>query len=158
MITSGGQATSMPPRPRQVTLAGMQAIVGSVLALVAFVATMQQINSSAMTDVLRDVLDAPQAAQLGLTLESLRTLMKYTIMVLAVVSATTLVLGFYVLRRHRAARIVLSVVGVLVVLVTVVAGPTGWAVTLYVGVSVGLLWSGPARAWFAPDAGTQPRR
>lgn len=152
-------AVTTPPRPRQVTFGATQAIIGSALGLVLLIGSMEQLNSAAMNDVLRQVLDSPQASELDLTLESLRTLMKYAIMGLAVVSATTMVLGVFVLRRDRAARIVLTLLGGLVILITLLSGPSGWAVTLYVGLSLALLWSRPARAWFArstPSAAPPP--
>lgn len=146
---SDAGSTSSEPRPRQVTFAGTQAIIGSLLAIIMLIGAMQQLNGSAMTDVLRQVLDSPQAGQLQLTLDTLRTVVKYSIMGLAVLSVASLVLGFYVLRRDRGARVALTVVGGIVLLLTLLTGPTGWAVSLYIAISLGLLWSRPARVWFA---------
>ena len=149
--TGGGDVRRS--RPREVTLGGLQAVAGSVFAIVLLISTAQQLNGQQMTNTLADLVRSEQAATLGLTVESARTLVRYTIMVLAVLSVASLVLGFYVLRRHRGSRIALTVVGGVVALPALMAGPIGWLVTLYIGVSVFLIWSRPARAWFAPEGG-----
>jgi hypothetical protein len=69
--------------------------------------------------------------------------------VMGVLSVSSAVLGVFVLRRHRSARVALTVLGCLVALLTLFAGPTGWIVTLYIAASVAMLWSKPARAWFS---------
>lgn len=136
-------------RPRQVTLGGMQAVAGSVLALVLLMSTAQQLNGAKMTDALTQVVTTEQVAALDLTVENARTLLRYTIMGLSVLSAASLVLGIYVLRRHSASRIGLTVIGAVVGVIALLGGPVGWAATLYIGVSIFLIWSRPARAWFS---------
>jgi hypothetical protein len=131
-----------------VTLAGMQAVAGSVIALATLISTAQQLNGAQMTETLTKIVQQEQVRALNLTVESARDLLRYSIMVLSVLSAASLVLGIFVLRRHRAARVGLTVVGVLVGILLLVAGPVGWVGTLYIGVSIFLLWSRPARVWF----------
>lgn len=136
-------------RPREVTFGGTQAIVGGALATTLLIATAQQLYSSEMQDVLVQALDDPRASQVGLTIENARTMAKYAIMVMGVLSVSSLVLGIFVLRRHRASRVALTVLGSLVALMMLLAGPSGWLVTVYIAASLAMLWSGPARAWFA---------
>jgi hypothetical protein len=136
-------------RPREVTLGGAQAIIGGAVMTVLLIGVAQQLYSSEMHDALAKAIADPRARKLGLTIDDARTLAKYAIMVMGVVSVSSVVLGIFVLRRHRPSRIALTVLGALVVLVTAFAGPTGWVVTLYVAVSVAMLWSRRARAWFA---------
>jgi hypothetical protein len=131
-----------------VTLAGTQAVVGSLVALVVLVNGMQELYSTEVHDALTEIVESDEAEQLGLTLEDARTILRYSIMVLAVLSAASLVLGFYVLRRHRTSRVALTVIGSVVALLALAGGPAGWAVTAYIGVSLGLLWTRSARAWF----------
>jgi hypothetical protein len=142
-------------RPREVTLGGMQAVAGSVMALVLLVSTAQQLNGTDMTRTLTDIVRNERVSALDITVEGARTMLRYTIMVLSVLSAASLVLGVFVLRRHRSARVALTVIGGVVGVVALFAGPVGWAATLYIGVSVFLLWSRPARAWFS-DGTTTP--
>lgn len=144
-------------RPREVTVGGLAAVIGSVMALVLLVSTANQLHSSQVTKALTTVIKSEQAATLGLTLEGARELLRYTIMGLAVLSAASLVLGFYVLRRHRSARVVLTVIGSGVAALALLAGPVAWLVTLYIAVSIFLMWSRPARAWFAGSDGSTPR-
>ncbi len=132
----------------------MQAVIGSVTALVLLITTAQQLNDSQMTSTLTDLVKNDQAAALDLTVESARRLLRYTIMAMSVLSVTSLVLGFYVLRRHRSARTVLTVIGGFVAVLGLLAFPVGWIVTLYIGVSILLIWSRPARVWFSN--GTAP--
>ncbi len=142
------------PRPREVTLAGSQAVVGSVVALIVLVNGMQQLNSSEVNEALAEIVASDEARALDLSLESARTMLRYSIMVLAVVSVASLVLGVYVLRRHRSSRIALTIIGGSVALLCLAGGPVGWAVAAYVGISVALLWSKAARGWFSD--GTEP--
>ncbi len=135
-------------RPREVTVGGLAAVVGSAMALVLLISTANRLHSSQVTDTLREVIKNDQAATLGLTLDGAREVLRYTIMGLAVLSVASLVLGFYVLRRHRPARVVLTVIGGTVGVLALLAGPVAWLVSLYIGVSIFLIWSRPARAWF----------
>jgi hypothetical protein len=141
--------TADQPRPREVTLAGFQAVVGSVLALVLLIGAMQQLDSAEVREALAEIVAGEDAQSLGLTLETARTLLRYAIMVLAVLSAASLVLGIYVLRRHRASRIALTVVGGVAAVLCVLAGVTGLIMAGYIALSVGLLWTRAARSWFA---------
>jgi hypothetical protein len=136
-------------RPREVTLGGAQAIIGGAITTVLLIGVAQQLYSSDMHDALAKAVADPRARQLKLTVDDARTLARYAIMVMGVLSVSSVVLGIFVLRRHRPSRIALTVIGAVVAVVTAFAGPTGWVVTLYVVVSVGMLWSRPARAWFA---------
>jgi hypothetical protein len=151
-------APTLTGRPREVTLAGTQAVVGSLVALVVLVNGMQELYSTEVHDALTEIVESDEAERIGLTLEGARTILRYSIMALSVLSAASLVLGFFVLRRHRAARVALTVIGSTVALLALAAGPFGWVVTAYIGVCVALLWTKSARTWFGegrPDPPTQ---
>ncbi|MBA2715532.1 MAG: hypothetical protein H0U51_00430 [Propionibacteriales bacterium] len=139
-------------RPREVTVGGMQAVIGSAVALLMVFSVAQQLDSPTMQDALAQFGDDPRAASLNLTAEGVRSLMRYTLMALGVLSVTSLILGIFVLRRHRSSRIVLTVLGGFVAVASLPAGPSGWLVTAYVAVSLYLLWTKAARAWFAGSA------
>lgn len=152
-------APQRPPRPREVTFGGTQAVVGGALALVLVIGAAQQLYSHKMEDMLKQLVTDPHATQLGLTLADARTLTKVALMVMGVMGVTSSILGIYVLRRHRSSRLVLTVLGGLVAALTLFAGPTGWVVTLYIGGSLLMLWSKAARAWFSdapPTSGAGP--
>ena len=144
-------APKLTDRPREVTLAGTQAVVGSLVALVVLVNGMQQLYSAEVHEVLADIVATDEAETLGLTLEGARTTLRYSIMVMSVLSAASLVLGFFVLRRHRASRVALTIIGGVVALLCLAGGPLGWAVTAYIGLSIVMLWSRSARAWFRDE-------
>ena len=111
---------------------------------------MAQLQSTEMRDVLTDLLASEQAAGLDLTFESARELVKYALFVSGGFAAVALILGVFVMRRDRPSRLVLTVMGGMIAVVTVLGGPPAWILTAYVVVSVLLLWTKTARAWFAP--------
>ena len=145
---------SSPPsdaarRPREVTLGAIQAIIGSAVVLVFVLSVAERLDSGAVQEALTQLQQERQFRSLDITVEELRDLMRYALMAIGVVSVTSLILGIYVLRRHRASRVVLTVLGTGVAVVCLLGGPPGWVVTGYVAVSVYLLWTRSARAWFA---------
>lgn len=135
-------------------MGGSSAVIGSAMALVLLVSTAGQIDGQDMTDTLTGLVASDQAATLGISLEGARELLRYTIMVMGVLSVASVVLGVYVLRRHRGSRVALTVIGGLVAAASLAAGPAGWLITLYIGASVFLVWTRPARAWFAAGTGS----
>jgi hypothetical protein len=137
-----------------VTVAGVQIVAGSVLVLFLVFNAMAQLQSTEMRDVLTDLLASEQAAGLDLTVESARELVKYTLFVSGGFAAVALILGVFVLRRDRPSRLALTVMGGVIAVVTVLGGPAAWILTAYVVVSVSLLWTKAARAWFAPTQST----
>lgn len=139
-------------RPREVTVGGMQAVIGSAVALLIVFSVAQQLDSAPVREALTKFSEKPRPASLDLTIEGVRSVMRYTLMGLGVLSVTSLILGIFVLRRHRSSRIVLTVLGGFVAVAALLAGPSGWLVTAYVAVSLYLLWTKAARAWFAGSA------
>ncbi len=148
-------STDRGRRPREVTFAGVQIVLGSVLVLVAAFNGMAQLRSTEMREALNKMLQMEQAATLNLTLESARTLAKYTLLASGAAAAVSLVLGIFVMRRDRSARLALTIMGGLIGLVTLAGGPAAWVVTAYVGAAVLLLWTKAARTWFAPAKSEQ---
>ena len=76
--------------------------------------------------------------------------MRAGLTVAAVCAAAAAVLGFFVLQRSRGARLALSIVAVPILLT---APLTGGFVGALVAASTAVLWSGPARDWFAGRPG-----
>ena len=154
-MSEGNSGLTQRNRPREVTFAGVQTIVGSAMVLLLLVSLETQLNSSAMQEEFEKLLDDPRMDPLGLTVDKLRTLVHYSFMVMGVVAVTSLVLGVYVLKRHGPSRVVLTVLAVVVAAFSLFGGPGGWLLAGYVGFCSGLLWTKPARAWFkGATAGT----
>ncbi len=147
-MTADGRSPAR--RPREVTIAGFQIVVGSALVLFLAFNAMSQLQSSQMREILVDILESDEAAGLDLTLESARTLVRYSLLIAGAMAAVALVLGIFVLRRDRSSRIALTVMGALIAGVTLFAGPAAWVITVYVVASVLLLWTKAARLWFSP--------
>lgn len=126
------------------------AVIGSVMTLILTVSGMAEINSTAMKDTLRELVNDPRFAVLDMNIDEATTMMRVALMVMGGLSVVSLVLGIYVLRGHRSSRVALTGLGGLVALLFLFAGPGGWPITAYVGVSIGLLWTAKSRRWFRP--------
>lgn len=147
-------------RPRAVSVAGNIAVSLSSMMLLLLIVAMAQLNTAEATDELRNVLDDLARAGQHVSLDTFRTWVKVAISVLAVLSSTSLVLGWFVLRRHRGSRVALTVLGGVILLTMPLGwafvGPLGWLLAIAIAVSIGLLWSPSARAWFARDDKSGP--
>ncbi|MBA2523846.1 MAG: hypothetical protein H0V25_11040 [Solirubrobacterales bacterium] len=130
----------------------MLIVLGSAVFLLAVVTLSEALDGSTMQDTLTQLTTDPRFASLNLTLDGARSLVRYTLMVVGVLSATSLVLGVFVLRRHEPSRIALTALGSGVAVISLLAGPPGWALVVYVAAGVGLLWTSAAREWFTSAA------
>lgn len=92
------------------------------------------------------MLDTGSGTGLGLTLAEARAVIRWALFVAGAAAAATAVLGFFVLRRDRTARVALTVATVPLVLCAPFAGGFLAAV---VAASTAMLWTRPARDWFA---------
>ena len=136
-------------RPRQVTVSGFLTLFGSAFALVAVFQAVSELYSMQMSEFLRDLIRREELAAYDITVDGARGMLRYILIAIGVFAGVALVLGWFVLRRDRPARVVLTVMGGLTVLASLLGGPQLWFVSLYVGGAIMLLWSKPARAWFA---------
>lgn len=156
MSLQSARGTARSRRPWEVTVGATQAVIGSAVMVLAALTIAEQLDSSQMRSTLAQIVGDPRFAALSLTLDEARSLVKYLLMGIGVLSVTSLVLGVFVLLRHRASRISLTALGGAVAVLALFAGTGGWVVAVYVGVSVGLLWTRPARAWFAASSAGPP--
>ncbi len=152
---TGGRPAARP-RPRAVTISGVQTVLGCVVVLGLIISALGELYSARTSEVLRDAIESEQAASLDLTLDTARTITRYTLIGAGVFAGIALVLGVFVLRGDRAARIVLTVMGGLAIGVTLLAGPAVWVASGYVALSVTLLWTRRAREWFRPPSSERP--
>lgn len=134
-------------RPGQVTLAGWTTAAASVVLVLAAFQAMGHLNTVDEREQLASALNSGSGRQLGISVAEATRMVRVGLYVLGLASVVTGVLGLYVLQRHRAARVVLTVAAVPVVLTSAFAGML--ALGAVVGVGAGLLWTEPARDWFA---------
>jgi hypothetical protein len=147
------------PRPRQVTFGATLAVTGGLVLLFALVDLMTRLESLEVTQGLRDGLRSLRLTG-DVSVDQARDVMRYAIMVLAVFCAASVVFGIFTLMRDRVARVALTAVIGTIGVISLFGGPATWLISVYVGVSVGLLWSRSAREWFAgtytPGASGRP--
>ncbi|MFS3127265.1 hypothetical protein ACLM5J_02560 [Nocardioides sp. Bht2] len=143
------------PRPVQVTFSGWVILLGSVFALVSVYETVAGLRSIDTREGIVKALDEPPLNGMGLNLQEVLDFMHGTALVAGACAAAMAILGGYVLRRNRGARLGVTILAVPMFLSGMVAG--GFA-TSVVAIAAGLLWTAPARDWFDGKAPRQPQR
>ncbi len=134
-----------PARPRQVTLAGVMATVACVLLVLGLFDTMSGIGSTETQDSVEDFLSSAPGDRLGLDVDGVVDVLRGLVLLSGALSAAGAILAVYCMRRHRGARIGLSVVAVAMLFsTTFVAGLLPFVVAL----SASMLWRQEARDWF----------
>ncbi|MEO9322653.1 hypothetical protein ABFT23_04130 [Nocardioides sp. C4-1] len=144
-----------PPRPPQVTMLGSFVLGASaMLVLLAFDRVAALTTIEAQQDIA-DFLGTSSGEVLGLDADGMQTLIKAIWTFLGGAAVITSFLGWRVLQRDRGARLALSILVPLMLL----SGSVVWQVnatfsfdemlTILVAVSTLLLWTQPARDWFA---------
>lgn len=147
--------TETAPRPRQVTLASVVAGVGASLVLVNIFSVMADWGSAAVREEVEDALDGGPLGPAELSVDTALNLLRIMLMIVASGCVAAVVFAVYTVRRHRAARIGLTVLAAAWAVLSLALGLAG---LLLAGLAVGcviLLWSAEARTWFA--AGTPSR-
>lgn len=124
---------------------GWMILVGSVLVVFNVFEMLGGIRSLETREMLEEYLVDGAGSDLGWSVETGLSALRVTAMVAAVCAAAGAVLGWFVLRRDRAARTALTVLAFPLFATGVVAG--GFMSSL-VAASIVLLWMQPARDWF----------
>ena len=127
-------------------MAGWFVVVGSVFLVLSVFDSIANLNSVAVRDEVTKVLSSSTGDGLGLSVSQALTLMRVGLMVTAACAAAAAVIGVYALQRHRSARLALSVLAVPILLS---APLTGGLIGALVAAATLMLWSGPARDWYA---------
>ncbi|ROR92674.1 hypothetical protein [Nocardioides aurantiacus] len=138
--------SSTPARPRQVTTAAGLVIGGSLFLLVSVFDSITRLRSVDTRDSVTEALSSPAGEGLGLSVSQALELMRVGLTVAAVCAAVALVAGVFVLQKHRGARIALTVAAVPLLLT---APLTGGLLGALVAAATAVIWSGPARDWYA---------
>ena len=144
--------TNTSARPRQLTMAGCFVVGGSLLLLVSVFDSVANLNSVDTRDEVAQVLSAGGAG-FDLSVGQALTVMRAGLTVAGVCAAAAAVLGVFVLQRSTGARLALTIVAVPILLT---APLTGGLMGALVAASTAVLWSGPARDWFAGRPVRQP--
>lgn len=139
------------PRPRSVTLACVYGGLGGVLATFALYETLANWGSIEIQEALRSGLE-PLGADPSAVLPTLR----WIVMGLLVCSIAATVFSFYAARGHQQSRIGLSVIAGLGAVTFLATGAAGILPAVLGFLIVYLLWSAPARQWFAVVNGRTP--
>jgi hypothetical protein len=138
--------TEKSARPRQLTVAGGFVIGGSVLLVLTVFDTLTRLNSVDTRESVVTWVGTPLAETLGLGVSESLSVWRAVMMVAAACAAAAAVLGAYALQRNRTARLALSVLAVPLLLTAPLTGGLTGAV---VAAATLMMWSGPARDWFA---------
>jgi hypothetical protein len=142
------QVSELTSRPRQVSIAGLMAVVGAMVGLGSAFSAITQLDSGPVRDEVDRLLAQQRFSSIDVN--TALTWMRIGITVSAVLCVVALVLGIFVLRGHRGSRIGLTAVGAVTAALVLLAGIPGVFASAYIAVGVGLLWTRAARSWFAP--------
>lgn len=138
--------TDSSPRPRQTTVAGWLIVLGSALSVMTAFEVVGGVRSIDTREAVERFLAEPPGNGFGLDVESGVVALQVTASVAAVCAVMAGILGVFVLRRDRAARLGVSVLA-LPLFVTGLA--LGGFMTSLVAAAAVLLWLSPSREWFA---------
>ena len=139
------------PRPRQVTVAGVLAVVAATMLVAALFDAMTQVRSADTRDAVSAFLHRPPGDGLGIGVEQTLRILRGMVLFNGALAAACAVLAVYVLLGNRGARIALSIAAA-VLLFT--APFSGGVLPIVLAAAAAMLWSAPARDWFA---GRPPR-
>ncbi len=134
-----------PPRPRQVTMAGVMSVVGSLLLVISLFDTLGRLRTPETRESVADFLATPPGSGLGIDVAQAVDLMRALALASGALAAMALVFAIFVLQRHVPARIGFTVVAGLLLLTVPVAG----LMPLLLAFAALLMWSQPARDWYA---------
>ena len=157
-------ANATTARPQKVTMACLAAGVASAIVLVSIVTTLSNWGSIEVREQIEDALSAGPVSG-AISVDQALGWLRGVLMGAGALSAAAIVLSIWTAKRHRGARIGLTVLAVLSSLAFVVAGATGQQALLDVAIFLALisfLWGRESRAWFAgqtpPETTSQQRR
>jgi hypothetical protein len=134
-----------PTRPRQVTLAGWLIVIGSAVVVFSAFDRVAGLRSIESQETVEDFLSKPPGEDLGLTVGQAIDVLQAISLVAAGCATAAGILGIWVLKGSKQARLALAVLAV-PLLVTGLA--TGGLMSSLVAVAAVMLWLQPARHWF----------
>jgi hypothetical protein len=147
--------TESAPRPRQVTVASIIAGLGAALVLINIFAVMSDWGSASVREDVENALDDGPFGPADISVETALEMLRIMLMIVAAGCVAAVVFAVYTVRRHRAARIGLTVLAGAWALLSLALGLAGLLLAAIAVGCVVLLWSAEARKWFATS--TPPR-
>ena len=142
-----------PTRPRQVTLAGWMIVVGSAFVVFSAFDRVAGLRSIESQESVADFLSDSPGKDLGLSVDQALDLIQGITLVAGACATAAAILGIWVLRGSKQARVALAVLA-LPLLLTGLA--TGGLVSSLVAVAAVMLWVQPARNWFEGRPAPEP--
>ena len=140
-------------RPPQVTLASGIVIFSSFIVLLTAWERVSTLGSLETQEAIRDFLGESPFSSLGLDVNSATQALRVSCLVAAAAACATAILGWYVRKPDRGARLGLTLFAVPVF----VSGlPAGGLAGSFVAAGAAMLWMMPAREWFATGRWTPP--
>lgn len=140
-------------RPPQVTLASGIVMFASILVLLTAWERVSALGSLETQDAIRAALAEAPFSSLGLDVQSATGVLRVVMMVAAASACATAILGWYVRKPDRSARLALSIFAVPVFLSGMTVGGLAGS---FVAAGAAMLWLAPGREWFATGRWTPP--
>ncbi len=140
-------------RPPQVTLASSIVMFASVIVLLTAFERVSTLGSLETQQSIRDVLGESPFSSLGLDLDGATQLLRIGALVAAAGACATAILGWYVRKPDRSARLGLSIFAVPVFVSGLSIGGLAGS---FVAAGTAMLWLAPGREWFATGRWTPP--
>jgi hypothetical protein len=132
-------------RPRQVTLAGWMIVVGSAVVVFSAFERVSGLRTIESQEAVADFVSEPPGDGLGLSVDQVLDLIQMLSLVAAACATAAAILGLWVLKGSKGARLALAILA-LPLLLTGLA--TGGIVSSLVAAAAVMLWVQPARNWF----------
>jgi hypothetical protein len=143
-------------RPSQVTVAGWAVAIASALLVLAVFDALGHLETVDMRERLSKAIGSGLAKDSGFTVADATEVLRWCLYVSGVAAAVSGILGVYVLQGHRGARVGVSVAALSIVLTASIAGSLTSFLGMFIAVGSSLLWTRPARDWFAGRPVTVP--
>jgi hypothetical protein len=140
-------------RPPQVTLASGIVMFASVMVLLTAIERVTTLGSLDTQQSIRDALADSPFSSLGLDIDGATQLLRIGALVAAAGACATAILGWYVRKPDRSARLGLSIFAVPVFVSGLSVGGLAGS---FVAAGTAMLWLAPGREWFATGRWTPP--
>jgi len=142
-------------RPSQVTVAGWGIAIAALMLVVSVYDSMANLYSVDMREEITRAVTTGSAKELGLSVADATEIMRWCLFVAGFAGVAAGILGVFVLQRNKAARIGLTVAAVPIVLTAPIAGSF---LGMFIAAGTTILWTRPARDWFAGRQPSAPSR